>query len=399
MRNVKNITAGVAILLCIFICIYLLTLYLKFTPEEPELLEDGTYEEIDGAIKQFIDSDVTVKEHLILVILLAVSAAAGFILEKVPAFGMFTSALALSYALTMLRFEALPKFPMSVISLCLIHAVGALFFAATSERGKKSLLGLNSAASGGLLCNLAAIGLCAYICPILQRLVGFEEKLATLKEGGIVIGRKIAVIPGVVDMIWRAFENHGADQARDALTSIMRQYDGDGIKVAWAGTYVSEEMPVYIKLAILIFGIVILSLVFRRRAFIGACLAVIPPIYIFGNIMYDKLSSGTLVLLTLTAFGAIGAFAAYQREGAPALVDANGDEIDIEDDDDPDESEIPATDGEDDTENEDLPDWECDKLDYFYEKPKYGPTPEERDEYLEIEEKNDGDQKEDSEQD
>ena len=399
MRNVKNITAGVAILLCIFICIYLLTLYLKFTPEEPELLEDGTYEEIDGAIKQFIDSDVTVKEHLILVILLAVSAAAGFILEKVPAFGMFTSALALSYALTMLRFEALPKFPMSVISLCLIHAVGALFFAATSERGKKSLWGLNSAASGGLLCNLAAIGLCAYICPILQRLAGFEEKLATLKEGGIVIGRKIAVIPGVVDMIWRAFENHGADQARDALTSIMRQYDGDGIKVAWAGTYVSEEMPVYIKLAILIFGIVILSLVFRRRAFIGACLSAIPPIYIFGNIMYDKLSSGTLILLTLTAFGAIGAFAAYQREGAPALVDANGDEIEIEDDDDPDESEIPATDGEDDTENEDLPDWECDKLDYFYEKPKYEPTPEERDEYLEIEEKNDGDQKEDSEQD
>ena len=399
MRNVKNITAGVAILLCIFICIYLLTLYLKFTPEEPELLEDGTYEEIDGAIKQFIDSDVTVKEHLILVILLAVSAAAGFILEKVPAFGMFTSALALSYALTMLRFEALPKFPMSVISLCLIHAVGALFFAATSERGKKSLWWLNSAASGGLLCNLAAIGLCAYICPILQRLAGFEEKLATLKEGGIVIGRKIAVIPGVVDMIWRAFENHGADQARDALTSIMRQYDGDGIKVAWAGTYVSEEMPVYIKLAILIFGIVILSLVFRRRAFIGACLSAIPPIYIFGNIMYDKLSSGTLILLTLTAFGAIGAFAAYQREGAPALVDANGDEIEIEDDDDPDESEIPATDGEDDTENEDLPDWECDKLDYFYEKPKYEPTPEERDEYLEIEEKNDGDQKEDSEQD
>jgi hypothetical protein len=158
-------------------------------------------------------------------------------------------------------------------------------------------------------------------------------------------------------------------------------------------------MPVYSKLAILIFGIVILSLVFRRRAFIGACLSAIPPIYIFGNIMYDKLSSGTLILLTLTAFGAIGAFAAYQREGAPALVDANGDEIEIEDDDDPDESEIPATDGEDDTENEDLPDWECDKLDYFYEKPKYEPTPEERDEYLEIEEKNDGDQKEDSEQD
>ncbi len=389
MRNVKNITAGVAILLCIFICIYLLTLYLKFTPEEPEVLEDGTYEEIDGKIKQFIDSDVKVKEHLNLFLLLAFSAAVGFLLEKLPALGMVTSALALSYALTMLRFDALPKFPMSVISLCLIHAAGALFFAATSERGKKSLFGLNSAASGGLICNVAAIGICAYICPILSRLSELEEKIAILKESNLIISTKIAVIPDVVDMVWRAFENHGDDQARTALTSITRQYDGDGIEAAFAGTYLPEELPVYIKLAILIFGIVILSLVFKRRAFLGALLSLIPPICIFNNMMYDRMSTATLILLTLTAFGAIGAFAAYQREGMPALVDGNGDEIEIEDENDPQPDEIPATDGEDDAENENLPDWECDKLDYFYEKPKYEPepkeiSPEERDEYLDI---------------
>jgi hypothetical protein len=203
-------------------------------------------------------------------------------------------------------------------------------------------------------------------------------------------------------MVWRAFENHGDDQARTALTSITRQYDGDGIEAAFAGTYLPEELPVYIKLAILIFGIVILSLVFKRRAFLGALLSLIPPICIFSHMMYDRMSTATLILLTLTAFGAIGAFAAYQREGMPALVDGNGDEIEIEDEDDPQPDEIPATDGEDDAENENLPDWECDKLDYFYEKPKYEPEPEhisteERDEYLEIEENNDGDQKEDSE--
>jgi hypothetical protein len=398
MRNVKNITAGVAILLCIFICIYLLTLYLKFTPEEPELLADGTYEEIDGKIKQFIDSDVQIKEHLNLFFLLAFSAAAGFLLEKMPAFGMVTSALALSYALTMLRFEALPKFPMSVISLCLVHAAGALFFAATSERGKKSFLGLNSAASGGLICNITAIGLCAWICPILSRLEQAEEKIAILKESNLIISTRIAAIPDVVDMIWRTFEAHGADKAREALTSILRQYTGDGIESAFAGTYIAEEMPVYIKLAILIFGAVILSLVFRRRAFVGALLSVIPPIYVFGNMMYDKISTATLILLTLTLFAAIGAFAAYQREGMPALVDGDGDELEVEDEEDPLPEEIPSSDGSDDAENENLPDWECDKLDYFYEKPKYEPTPEERDEYLEIEENHDGDQKEDSKQ-
>ncbi len=404
MRNVKNITAGVAILLCIFICIYLLTLYLKFTPDEPKLLEDGTYEEIDGKIKQFLDSNVNIKEHLNLVFLLAFSAAAGFLLEKMPAFGMVTSALALSYALTMLRFDALPKFPMSVITLCLVHAAGALFFAATSERGKKSLLGLNSAASGGLICNVAAIGLCAYICPILERFADIEEKIAVLKENNLIISTRIASIPDVVDMIWRAFEMHGDVKAREALTSITRQYEGDGIAADFAGTYVAEEFSVYLKLAILIFGIVILSLVFRRRAFVGALLSVIPPIYIFRNMMYDKISTATLILLTLTVFGAIGAFAAYQREGMPALVDGLGDELEIEDEDDPTPDEIPASDAEDGSENENLPDWECDKLDYFYEKPKYEPepeeiSPEERDEYLEIEEKNDGDQKEDSKQD
>ena len=403
MRNVKNITAGVAILLCIFICIYILTLYLKFTPEEPKLLEDGTYEEIDGKIKQFLDSDVNIKEHLTLVFLLAFSAAAGFLLEKLPAFGMVTSALPLSYALTMLRFDALPKFPMSVITLCLVHAVGAVFFAATSERGTRSFLGLNSAASGGLICNIAAIGLCAYICPILQRFAEMEEKIAILKENSLVLSTRIAAIPDVVDMVWRTFEMHGTEKAREALTSIIRQSESNGIEAAFSGTYLAEEFPVYLRLAILLFGIVILSLVFRRRAFVGAILSVIPPIYVFGNMMYDKISTATLILLTLTIFGAIGAFAAYQRQGQPALVDGSGDELEVEDEDDPLPEEIPASDAEDGSENENLPDWECDKLDYFYEKPKYEPEPEEisseeRDEYLEIEENNDGDQKEDTKQ-
>ena len=403
MRNVKNITAGVAILLCIFICIYILTLYLKFTPEEPKLLEDGTYEEIDGKIKQFLDSDVNIKEHLTLVFLLAFSAAAGFLLEKLPAFGMVTSALPLSYALTMLRFDALPKFPMSVITLCLVHAVGAVFFAATSERGNRSFLGLNSAASGGLICNIAAIGLCAYICPILQRFAEMEEKIAILKENSLILSTRIAAIPDVVDMVWRTFEMHGTEKAREALTSIIRQSESNGIEAAFSGTYLAEEFPVYLRLAILLFGIVILSLVFRRRAFVGAILSVIPPIYVFGNMMYDKISTATLILLTFTIFGAIGAFAAYQRQGQPALVDGSGDELEVEDEDDPLPEEIPASDAEDGAENEDLPDWECDKLDYFYEKPKYEPEPEEisseeRDEYLEIEENNDGDQKEDTKQ-
>lgn len=389
MRNVKNITAGVAILLCIFICIYLLTLYLKFTPEEPKLLDDGTYEEIDGKIKQFLDSDVNIKEHLNLVFLLAFSAAAGFLLEKLPAFGMVTSALPLSYALTMLRFDALPKFPMSVITLCLVHAAGAIFFAATSERGKRSFLGLGSAASGGMICNITAIALCAYICPILQRFAEIEEKIEILKENNLILSTRIAAIPDVVDMIWRAFENHGTEKAREALTSIIKQYKGDGVEAAFAGTYLAEEFPVYLRLAILLFGIVILSLVFRRRAFVGSILSVIPPIYIFGNMMYDKISTATLILLTLTLFGAIGAFAAYQREGMPALVDGSGDELETEDEDDPTPDEIPANDAEDGAENENLPDWECDKLDYFYEKPKYEPEPEqispkERDEYLDI---------------
>ncbi len=386
MKTVKNITSGIAVLLCVFICIYLLTLYLKFEPKEPEILDDGTVEEIPGKIEQFLDSDVNIGEHLDLFFLLALSAAAGFLLDKMPAFGVLTSASALAYALTMHRFEALPKFPNAIVILCIAHAAGALFYAATSERGEKhSFLHINSAASGGMLCNAAALGICAWIFPILQRMSGLTEKIEELGEHGIIITAKFAAVPDLVDMLWRTFKNHGQEMARLALLRLSRQYETEGVAEAFEMTFVGEEASVYLKLGILLFGVIILSLVFRRRAWVGAVLSVIPPLYVFGSMMYDKLSTATLALLALTAFGAIGAFAAYQREGAPALIGADGEEIEIEEDDDPFPEEIPASDSEDDTENEDRSDEECERLDYFYERPRPEPTPEERDEYLEIE--------------
>ena len=78
------------------------------------------------------------------------------------------------------------------------------------------------------------------------------------------------------------------------------------------------------------------------------------------------------------------------------LVDEDGEEIEITDEDDPLPEEIPASDAEDDIAGELVTDWECSKLDYFYEKPAPDPVSDsERDEYLEIEGENDGDQKED----
>ena len=389
-------------MLCVFICIYVLTLYLKFTPDEPEMLEDGTMEEVPGKLEQFLDANINTEEHINLVFLLAISAAAGFLLEKVPAFGMLTAASALSYAITMYRFEALPKFPNSVLVLCIAHAAGAMFYAATSERGRKhSFLGLESAASGGLLCNIAALGVTAYICPILYKFAAVTEKIEILKEEGLIMSTKLAAIPDVVDMIWQVFERKGIPEARSLLNEISKQYEADGIVEDMQMTYVGEEFSVYLKLGILLFGIIVLALAFRRRAWVGAALSAIPPIYVFGNMMFDKLSTSTLTLLTLTLFGAIGAFAAYQREGEPALVDESGEEIGTEDDDDPTPDELPKTDGEDDADGDKVTDWECEKLDYFYEKPKPEPeeiTPEERDEYLEIEENENGDQKDDSEQ-
>ncbi len=386
MKSVKNIASGIAVMLCVFICIYLLTLYLKFEPEEPEILEDGTVEEIPGKLEQFLDSDIEITEHLNLIFLLAVSAAAGFLLERMPAFGVLTSACALSYTLTMHRFGAIHKYPNAVLILCLAHTAGMIFYAATSERGSKhSFLGLNSAASGGLLCNSAAFGVCLWIFPILKRMAGLTEKLEDLEEAGILVAAKFAAIPDFVDMVWRALQNHGHEKARYVLGTLTRQYETEGIAEAFEMTLVGEEYPAYLKLALLIFGVIILSLVFRRRAWVGALLSALPPLYIFGSMMYDKLSTATLILLSLTAIGAVGSFAAYQREGSPALVGADGEEIEITDPDDPLPEEIPASDAADGAENEDISDEECARLDYFYQKPLPEPTPEERDEYLEIE--------------
>ena len=399
MRSVKNITAGVAIVLCALICIYVLTLYLKFTPEEPKVLSDGTVEEVDGAIKQFLDSNVSAKEHVTLVILLGISALVGFIFEKRPALGMFTAVLALAYALTLFRFSGLPKFPMTVLSLCLVHTVGAIFYAATSERGNKSFFGVNSAAAGGLLCNAAAFFAVSYIARVLGRLCEVADKIEYLEENGIMVTTKLAIVPDTVDMLVRVFDNHGIEKARELLFTLNKQYLGDGVAEKLDLSFFGGEYTVYMILMVILALTVLLSVVFRKKPGFVAFLSAIPAFCVFGNILFAKMSTATLAIFALTLAAAIGTFAASQREGMPALVDENGDELEIDDDDDEDEPR--KTDAEDGAENEDLPDWECDKLDYFYKKPTSDPaeiTPEERDEYLEIEENNDGDQKEDSEQ-
>ena len=403
MKTAKNFTTGVALLLCILVCIYVLTLYLKFKPnEEPEILEDGTVEEVPGKLEQFLDSEINAKEHLVLAFLLAFSSAAGYALGKVPSIGMFTSAVTLAYALTMFRYDGLPKFPMTVISLCFVHAAGAVFYAATSERGRKhSFLGMNSAASGAILCQSAALGMVIYIYPILERVSSLASKVQTLSENSINVNVRFVAMPRVLDFIWRAYENGGQSQARIALTHFTKQYETEGIQKLFEQTYVGGEIPVYVKLGILLFAAIILSLVFRKKPIVGVVLSALPTLYIFGNMMYDKISTATLILLSLTLFGAIGAFAAYQRDGAPALVDANGEEIAVIEEDDPEADELPAYDAVDDTEGESVTDWECDKLDYFYERPTPTATndditPAERDEYLEIKETDDGNQKESS---
>jgi hypothetical protein len=375
---------------------------MKFKPEEPKVLSDGTVEEVDGAIKQFLDSEVHAKEHLTLVLLLGLSAFVGFVFEKRPAFGMFTSVCALAYALTLFRFDGLPKFPMTVVSLCLVHAAGAIFFAATSERGKRSYVGVNSAASGGLLCNAAAFFTVSYISRVLGRLCEVADKVEYLGQNGITVTTKLAIVPDTVEMLFRTFENHGIEKARELLHMFNRQYVTDGVAEQIELSYFGGEYTAYLILMVILALTVLLSYVFRRRTGFVAFISAIPAAYVFGNILFAKMSTYTLAILALTLAAAIGTFAAAQREGMPALVDENGDELDIKDDDE-DEYEPPKTDAEDGAENEDLPDWECDKLDYFYKKPTYEPEPEEitpaeRDEYLEIEEKDDGDQKEDSEQ-
>ena len=401
MRSVKNITAGVAVVLCALICIYILTLYMKFTPEEPKVLSDGTIEEVDGAIKQFLDSDIHAKEHLNLVILLAISAFVGFVFEKRPAFGMFTSVCALAYALTLFRFSGLPKFPMTVVSLCLVHTAGAIFFAATSERGKKSYLGVNSAAAGGLLCNAGAFFVVSYVARVLGGLCEVAEKVEYLGANGVTITTKLAIVPDTVDIIFRTFENHGLEKAREVLLMFSRQYTTEGVAEQIDLSYFGGEYTFYMILMVVLALTVLLSLVFRRSSGAVAFISAIPAVLVFGGILFAKMSTATLAIFALTLAAAIGAFAASQRDGMPALVDENGDELEITDEDD--EDELRKTDAEDGAENEDLPDWECDKLDFFYKKPNYDTepeeiTPEERDEYLEIEEKDDGDQKEDTEQ-
>ena len=77
-----------------------------------------------------------------------------------------------------------------------------------------------------------------------------------------------------------------------------------------------------------------LAFIFRKKTGLVAFLSALTATYAFGNVLFGKMSTASLAILAMTIFAAIGAFAAAQREGMPALVDENGDELLVTIDDD-----------------------------------------------------------------
>lgn len=361
MKTVKNITCGIAICLAVLITIYLLTAFVKFKPDEGDVLEDGTVEEVDGAIEQFLDSNIKYEEHLNLIILLLISAAVGLALEKLPSLGVISSAVALCYALTLLRLDELDKYPMTIVILTLTHTAGAMIYAATAtvdEQKRRPLF--SPASSAAVLLSTGALAVGSYVVFLQHQATKTAEYVEIMAQDILTISPRLTTIPHVIESAYRVFTMHGAEEARMVLVTSLNEFEAGTLRAELANTINADEMTTYLKLVIILLATIVFSLVLRRFSRIVAAISFIPPLYAFLSLMNDSFTSATLVLLTLTTAAAICAFSAIGHKERASLVDADGNELPF-DEWDEDEEHIDDDDHDSDT----VSDEEAEGLDFF----------------------------------
>lgn len=371
MKTVKNITCGIAICLAVLILIYLLTLYVKFKPDEGEVLEDGTVEEVPGKLEQFLDSNVKHEEHLNLIFVLLVSAATGIFLEKIPSLGVVSSTVALCYALTLRRLEELDKFPMTIVILTLIHTVGAIIYAATADTSRSKIRIFEaSSSSAAVICQTLALGISSYVVYLQYQVLKTADYVEEMSAEILKIAPRLCTIPHVIESAYRVFQMHGAVEARRLLTTALNEFTSTDLDAELATTINADELSTYRGLVIILLAVIVFSFVCRRHPAIVATLTFVPPIYIFISLLGASFTSATLTLLTLSLVSAMAAFAAVSRKGAPPVLDGDGNEIAF-DEWDEDEEHI----DDDDHDSDSITDEDADGFDFFIGSEKITPPP------------------------
>ena len=305
MKTAKSITNGLALLLAVFILLFLATEYIGYHPSDDALKETSKAE-------LFFEQNEMRRDYFRLMFLLCLSAAVGLLFDRLPEFGVFSALLPLSYALLLLPLKRLTKHPMVIVSLCLAHLCGAVVTCGYKDRSGKG----HHASNASILSSLAALGCTGYSLFYLGKLRAVSAELEALDEAGVTVPTKVTFSPDLVRMAAMKLENYGESEAREMLSSFSREINFTALKTKILDTVKEDQFTFYFRLAILLFGAAVLMFALRRKLrLIPAVLSVVPFVYAAFMIHLDHMDTVALPILTTTLFAMICGITAYDQYG------------------------------------------------------------------------------------
>lgn len=307
MKIAKIFTEGMAILLAIFILLYLLTCYVTYNPDEKKLEEHG---KLELYLEEKANTDVY---YLWLCVILAASAAVGIFLRRMPAVGAFASVLPTAYALTLYLNKSLTKRPMTVVLLCTAFTLGSVVYAAAEERRTRR----NICANAGILCALGGLAV-TVPCAVFQRLsASVSEEVEILKEQGeMTVSAKLRCFPELVRMIYARWKIGETDTASKMLADFERSIDTKGTKMYFYRNIDPEQFTAYVRLALVFFAVAVLWFAFRGRLRpVAALMSFLPLGIAFFQLQNDRLSGMPMVILPFALMCALFGFVSFEQGG------------------------------------------------------------------------------------
>ena len=305
MKTAKTVTNGLALMLAVFILLFLATQFLGYHPSDDALKKDSK-------LNLFFDQNEVHRDYLRLFFLLCISAAAGLLFDKLPELGVLSALFPLGYALLLLSVKRLTKHPMVIVSLCLAHLCGAVVWCGYQDRkGTRPC-----ASNASLLCSLTSLGLSGYVLYYQSLLRSVSEELAALKEAEITVSAKVRFVPDLIRMVAAKLKNFGASEARDMLTDFGRETDVSAWKIKILDSVTEDQFANYLRLAILLFGTAVLIFALRRwLKLTPALLSALPFLYAAIKIHADGMSALSLPILTASLFALVCGIVAFDQHG------------------------------------------------------------------------------------
>lgn len=323
MKTLRAFVNGLAVMIAVFILIYLLATYAKFT------LPDAKAEAGISKVRAFVEQAQFNRDYIRLLLFFSLAALSGILFKKKPAFPLFVAVMLCAFVLQLYANGQLTKRPMVLTIFAAVIAAGDLILCAWQDR----LTGSMTLSRAGLAATAVSLAICS-VCSVYQHgLYVISDGLTKLEENGIKISDKLKGSPRLLRMVIDSYENRGTDAARELYYHFNRQIDPGEMKEKFFGSLDGADFRAGLALTLLVFASAVLCFVcaMRKKTLPAALISSVPAAAAFIFNITDRLDTlGLPVMLTLSvSFVCFAAEYGQLMKGHDPAYDA-GTEVDYE---------------------------------------------------------------------